>query len=591
MLILGINEGIESSAVLCRDGEVIFAVQEERLSRESGHIGFPYQSVSHCLKAYQLDARNIDHVCWSNLNSPLSEAPDDIMKYYACRARSWPELLLSGDVGAALVRFGGRLPASIGDVLAEWQFSRRKMRSNPSVERLLARCGLDGMKTHRFHHHSNHAASAYYGLRRNFADPHLVFTLDGGGDDACAHVYLARGGRLELLASTAAGHSLGNVYACTTFLMGMRPHEHEYKVMGLAPYADPGKAEGVRHKFQQYLDLDPSNPLRFKRRVRERTTMLLPRMVHDFRFTRFDDVAAGLQQFTEDLLVRWIGSAVKLTGVAHVLAAGGVFMNVKANKRIAELPGIRFFDVFPSCGDESLPFGAVWQCHVNEGGRHEDIRLNEMFLGPDAAEDLPEAKRRYGDVAEFEYIDDPERKTAQLLAAGHIVGRCSGRMEFGARALGNRSILADPRDPVVMSRINQAIKRRDFWMPFAPAVLGEKAEEYLMAPPSLPPDRLSPFMMHSFDTTERGKSLVSAVHPVDGTARAQLVWQTANPTFHALITHFGRLTGTWSVLNTSFNLHGHPIVCGTIDAVEVMLASGLEYVVVDHYLIRKRRPH
>jgi carbamoyltransferase len=589
MLILGLNEGIESSVVLCRDGKVIFAVQEERLSRESGHIGFPYQSVSHCLKAYQLGARNIDYVCWSNFNSPLSETRDDIMKYYARRARSWPELLLTGDAAAALIRVGGRLPTSIGDVLADWQFSRRKARSNPSVERLLARCGLDGITTRRFHHHSNHAASAYYGLRRNVTDPHLVFTLDGGGDDACAHVYLARDGRLERLASTAAGHSLGNVYACTTFLMGMRPHEHEYKIMGLSPYADRQRTETIRQKFDQYLDLDPSNPLRFKRKVRERTTMLLPRMIHDFRFTRFDDIAAGLQQFTEDLLARWINSAVKLTGVANVLAAGGVFMNVKANKRIAELPGIQFFDVFPSCGDESLPFGAVWQCHTKEGGSHEDIHLNDMFLGPDAAEDLSEAKRRYAEVAEFEYIDDPERTTAELLAKGHIVGRCSGRMEFGARALGNRSILADPRSPAVMSRINQAVKRRDFWMPFAPAVLGEKAVEYLTVPSSLPPDRLSPFMMHSFDTTERGKGLVSAVHPADGTARAQLVWQKDNPAFHALITHFGRLTGTWGVLNTSFNLHGHPIVCGTIDAVDVMLASGLEYVMADHYLIRKRR--
>jgi carbamoyltransferase len=294
MLILGINEGIESSVVFCRDGEVLFAVQEERLSRESGHIGFPYQSVSHCLKAYQLDRQNIDHVCWSNLNSPRSETRDGIMQYYAHRARSWPELWLSGDVAAALIRFGGRLPTSIGDVLADWQFSRRKARSNPSVERLLARCGLDGMKTHRFHHHLNHAASAYYGLRRNVTDPHLIFTLDGGGDDACAHVYLARAGRLELLAATAAGHSLGNVYACTTFLMGMRPHEHEYKLMGLAPYAYSSRAEMIRQKLQHYLDLDPANPLRFKRKVRERTTMLLPRMAHDLRFTRFDDVAAAI---------------------------------------------------------------------------------------------------------------------------------------------------------------------------------------------------------------------------------------------------------------------------------------------------------
>lgn len=588
MMILGINEGIDASVVLCRDGEIIFAVQEERLRREKGYIGFPAHAVLHCVKSFELDARSIDHVCWSNLSSPMSETRDDIMKYYASRARSWPELICSGDIVSAFIRFSGQLPASIGDKLAARQISRRKAMHNSSVERLLGRCGFDGMRISRFHHHSNHAASAYYGLRRNSTDPHLVFTLDGGGDDACAHIYLARNGQLHLLSSTPTGNSLGNIYACTTFLMGMRPHEHEYKLMGLAPYADPSKAEAVSKKFERYLDLDPIDPLRFKRKVRERTTMLLPRIVHDFRFTRFDDIAAGLQRFTEDLLVRWIASAVKVTGVSNVLAAGGVFMNVKANKRIAELPEIQFFDVFPSCGDESLPFGAVWQCHAKEAGTHEEIHLNDMFLGPHAMDDLSAAKRRYDDVVEFEFVNDPERRTAELLAAGHIVGRCSGRMEFGARALGNRSILADPRSPEVMSRINQVIKKRDFWMPFAPAVIGEKAAEYLIVPPSLPPDRISPFMMHSFNTTLSGKQLAGSVHPADGTVRAQLVWEKAHPAFHALIAHFGRLTGTWSVLNTSFNLHGHPIVCGAIDAIEVMLASSLQYVMVDHYLIRKR---
>jgi carbamoyltransferase len=588
VLILGINEGIESSVVLCEDGRVIFAIQEERLTRERGRIGFPSQSVMHCLKAYQLDARSIDHVCWSNLSSPMSETRDDIMTYYAGRARSWSELALSGDVASALTRLSGRLPASAGDLLAAWQVWRRKTTRNPSVEQLLARCGLDAMKISRFHHHSNHAASAYYGLRRNSVDPHLVFTLDGGGDDACAHLYLARRGQLELLSATPTGHSLGNVYACTTFLMGMRPHDHEYKLMGLAPYADARAAEAVKQKFERYLDLDPGDPFRFRRKVRERTTMLLPRMVHDFRFTRFDDLAAGLQRFTEELLLRWIDSAVKLTGISNVLAAGGVFMNVKANKRIAELPGIQFFDVCPSCGDESLPFGAVWQCHVREAGSHEEIRLDDLFLGPHATDDLSEAKRRYGEVVEFEFVNDPERRTAELLAAGHIVGRCSGRMEFGARALGNRSILADPRSPGVMPRINKTIKKRDFWMPFAPAVISEKAGEYLVVQPSLHPDRLSPFMMHSFDTTASGKELAGAVHPADGTARAQIVSEKTHPAFHALIAHFGRLTGTWALLNTSFNLHGHPMVSGTMDAIEVMLASDLEYVMADHYLIRKR---
>ncbi len=587
MLILGINEGIEASVVLCRDGQIIFAVQEERLSREKGHIGFPCQAVMHCMKAYQLDPQAIDHVCFSNLSSPMSETRDDVLTYYARRSRSWRDFLVSGDLLGATTRITGALPERIQTLVSAKRYLRRRASNNPLVERQLARCGLDGVKVSRFHHHSNHAASAYYGLRKNIDDPHLVFTLDGGGDDSCAHVYLARKGRLDLLAATPTGHSLGNIYACTTFLMGMRPHEHEHKLMGLAPFADSCRAQAAKEIFEKYLDLDPINVFRFRRKVRERTTMLLPRMLTDFRCMRFDDLAAGLQRFTEDLLVRWISTAIERTGVRDVVAAGGVFMNVKANKRIAELPGIQFFDVFPSCGDESLPFGAVWQCHVQQGQSHTDICMNDIYLGPDATDDLTEAKRRYGDRVEFEYIADPELKTAELLAAGHIVARCSDRMEFGARALGNRSILADPGNPRVVGQISRAIKQRDFWMPFAPAILAERAIEYVVIPPSLPSERISHFMMHSFDTTLAGKELAAAIHPADGTARAQIVFKQVNQSFHNIISHFGRLTGKWAVLNTSFNLHGFPIVCGVSDSIEVLLRSELHYVIAGHYLISK----
>ncbi len=482
----------------------------------------------------------------------------------------------------------GLLPGSMENGIRERQAARRGVANNRTVAEELARCGLDGVPVSRFHHHSNHAASAYYGLRKNWHEPHLVFTLDGGGDDACAHVYLAENGTLRLLAATPTGHSLGNIYAAVTHLLGMRPHEHEYKVMGLAPYADPEQARMQAQTFARYLDLDPADPLRFRRTIPERTSAMLPRLLRDFRLVRFDLVAAGLQRFTEDLVSRWVAGAVASTGVRKVLGAGGVFMNVKANQRIASLPGLDYFDVFPSCGDETLPFGAVWQCHVRQGGALADINFNHLYLGPEAGTDLSEARARYGDVVEFQELDDPELRTAELLAQGHIVARCSGRMEFGARALGNRSILADPSNPSVVQTINRLIKQRDFWMPFAPAVLGERAGDYVHVPASLPHPRISPHMMHACHTTERRADLTAAVHPADHTARVQMVWKELNPSFHRVIEAFGRLTGRWVLLNTSFNLHGFPIVGGACDAIDVLLKSGLEDLVVDRWLIRKR---
>ena len=589
MLILGINEGIDASVVLCRDGRPVFAVQEERLSREKGMIGFPSQAVMQCIKRYGLDARTVTHVCLSNLHSPKSERREDLLDEYVRRARSGREYLRLGDLSGAAARFAGMLPRPLEERARGWQAARRSATNNLTVREQLARCGLDGIPVSRFHHHSNHAASAYYGLRKNWHEPHLVFTLDGGGDDACAHVYLAQDGVLRLLAATPTGHSLGNIYASVTYMLGMRPHEHEYKVMGLAPYADAEQARPFAQKFARYLDLDPGNPLRFRRTIAERTSSILPRLLQDFRMVRFDLVAAAVQHFTEDLVRRWIAGAVAQTGVRKVLAAGGVFMNVKMNQRIAEMPDVEFFDVFPSCGDETLPFGAVWQCHVEQGGALPEIHFDDLYLGPEAGTDMAEARARFGELVDFHELPDPEGRTAELLAEGHVVARCAGRMEFGARALGNRSILADPSHPSVVNSINRLIKQRDFWMPFAPAILAEQAGRYVRLSDALPRPRVSPYMMHAFDTTEQQADFAAAVHPADGTARAQMVWRELNPSFHALIDAFGRLTGRWVLLNTSFNLHGYPIVSGACDAVDVLLKSGLDYLVIDRWLVTKRR--
>lgn len=589
MLILGINEGIDASVVLCEDGRPIFAVQEERLSREKGTIGFPSQAVMHCIKQYGLNARTVAHVCLSNLHSPKGERREELLDEYVRRARSGTEYLRIGDLSGAAARFAGMLPRSLEERARGWQVSRRSATNNGAVQEQLARCGLDGVPVSRFHHHSNHAASAYYGLRKNWHEPHLVFTLDGGGDDACAHVYLARDGALRLLSATPTGHSIGNIYASVTYMLGMRPHEHEYKVMGLAAYADVEEARPFARRFARYVDLDPDNPLRFRRTIAERTSAILPRLLQDFRMVRFDMVAAAVQLFTEDLVCRWIADAVAQTGVRNVLAAGGVFMNVKVNQRIAELPAVEFFDVFPSCGDETLPFGSVWQCHVQQGGAVADLHFHDMYLGPEAGTDLADARARFGGQVDFHELTDPEAGTAELLAQGHVVARCTGRMEFGARALGNRSILADPSQPAVVNRINRSIKHRDFWMPFAPAILAEQAAHYLRLPDALPRPRLSPHMMHAFTTTEHRDDFAAAIHPADGTARAQIVWANSNPSFHRLIDAFRRLTGRGVLLNTSFNLHGFPIVGGACDAVDVFLKSDLAYLVVDRWLVTKRQ--
>jgi carbamoyltransferase len=585
MTLIGINESHGSSVVVMDAGRAVFALQDERVNRRKNASGFPHDALRFTLEHLSLAAEDLEAICLSNLVSPVltrdshlafydRTAERTVVQALADQARRDARLALRSTPARPLKKAVERVlgaPGTGADFPAE-----------------LALHGLGGVPLKRTHHHLNHAASAYFGLRIDPDEPYLVLTLDGGGDEDCARVYRAQAGELELLARTAAGHSLGNIYGRVTHLMGMTPLEHEYKLMGLAPYADPAHAAPLVERLRGYLDLDPTNPLCFKRKTRESTSLIEPRLARDFPRARFDSFAAAIQTYTEELVVRWVQAAVRETGIRKVLAAGGVFMNVKANKLISELPEIEHFDVFPSCGDESLPFGALWLAEAERTpSAGAGIEFDSYYLGPDASYDLAEARTRYAGRVEFRELADADFHAARLLAEGRVVARCTGRMEFGARALGNRSILADPAKPDVVDEINKMIKQRDFWMPFAPALLREGAEDYVRIPSTLPDPGVSPYMMHTFDTTERRREFPAAIHRYDQTTRALVLTVEQNPALHRLISEYDRLSGKSIVLNTSFNLHGFPIVMGACDAVDVMLRSSIEHLIVNDTLVTK----
>ncbi|HMB93819.1 MAG TPA: carbamoyltransferase C-terminal domain-containing protein, partial [Rhodothermales bacterium] len=323
--------------------------------------------------------------------------------------------------------------------------------------------------------------------------------------------------------------------------------------------------------------------LAFERRTRQRINDLNDRLTADLLGKRFDWVSAGLQAFTEALLTSWIDQVVAASGVPRVLAAGGVFMNVKANKCIAELASVESFEAFPSCGDESLPLGAYYLAAAERFGEVAVPSLAHYYLGDDLDErETLVALRRSG----FTY-DRPhqiDEAVADVLVAGHPIARCAGRMEFGARALGNRSILGDPKNEDLVRVINMMVKKRDFWMPFAPIVKANRQEDYLHNPKQL----RSPYMMMTFDTREDAfRDLIAAVHNADLTCRAQLLTEAQNPDMYAILEAFEARTGRAVLLNTSFNLHGYPIVRTAEEALAVLRDSGLEYLQVGPYLVSK----
>ena len=372
-----------------------------------------------------------------------------------------------------------------------------------------ARIGFDNGRLVPVIHHTAHAAAAYYGSA--WKNKVLVLTCDGGGDRVSATVNIAENGQIEQIASIPESDSLGHLYSMVTYYMGMMPLEHEYKVMGLAPYVgDPKKAGEHAKLFADLFEFDSKNPLVWRRCKGVPSMFSAYGLVRKLLYRqRFDLVAAGLQQFIEDMLIQWVRNCVRETGIHRVACGGGVFMNVKANKEILALPEVEELFVFPSCGDETNSIGAAYWVYAQERLRSNqpvDIEpLGPIYLGRgfDDSEVETALKEYKGtNPIRYEHVENIERLTAETLACGEIVARAKGRMEFGARALGNRSILARADNMEAVRIINDMIKNRDFWMPFAPAVLAERADDYYIKPKPM----FAPYMIIAFDSRPEARA-------------------------------------------------------------------------------------
>jgi carbamoyltransferase len=559
---LAFHAGHNSSALIGDETGILYAIQEERLNQEKNYWGFPRLALRSCLEhvgATVADVKQIaygGHQVFSRYHSR-----DDVIESYKRQET------LRGKLRQRVV---------VPMVLAV-----RPDYGQRGLKKMLADEGMGSIPLVHYDHHLCHATSAYFGLRKSAERPYLVLSCDGSGDDQCASVSVMGGGKLRMVAQTNWGNSLGAIYSWITYGMGFVPFEHEYKLMGMAPYASPSAARAAAQIFHRYLGLS-GNGLSFRRKTLKRTSDVAGNLFEDLRGERFDHVCAGLQLFTEDILCEWTQHAVRATGVRDVLAAGGVFMNVKANKRISELPEVDSFEAFPSCGDETLPFGAFFLALRDQIGDAQVKGLSHFYLG-----DAPDEGQSLAAIQKSGYRHTkPEsmaREVAELLASGHPVARCAGPMEFGARALGNRSILADPKDQDVVRVINRMVKKRDFWMPFAPMVLDRRQDDYIKNPKKLS----SPYMMMTFDTRDNFRDLIAAVHNADLTCRAQILERPMNPAMYDIVEAFEAKTGRGVVLNTSFNLHGFPIVRTAEEALHVFRESGLEHLQIGDRLVHK----
>ncbi|WP_038249429.1 carbamoyltransferase C-terminal domain-containing protein [Ghiorsea bivora] len=568
MKVLGIHDGHNGSAALYEDGVILAAIQEERLYYQKNWTGYPEQSVKWVLESTGTAPLDIDAVVFNGHHMPKKLSKDEMIEAHKLR---W-------DMKAKVKSFLKK-----GVVGQKFTEARQKERIQDAVS-----SGFLASQVEFIDHHKCHASAAYHGWGR-YDEPILVLTCDGAGDRICASVNIGEKGKLTRISSVPETESIGSLYACITTVMGFAPLEHEYKLMGMAPYADPKYAKPVADIFREHFAFNPDDKLTWKRVAGSPPPYFGYWYWRDkLAGIRFDSIMGGLQIFAEEFIAQWVENCIKHTGASKVALGGGFFMNVKANKVIMELDAVTDMFVFPSCGDEMNAPGACFAYASDKGEGMGIPALENIYWGPSYTDDeikgcLDAYSRKDEVIAEY-FGEKVNSKVASLLVDGEVVARFSGREEMGARSLGNRAILANPTDSEVITLINKMIKKRDFWMPFASSIKIEHRHDYLVNPK----DVSSPYMILTFDTTDEGQEKLRAgTHPQDKTIRPQEVSQASNPDYWDLINKFEKLTGQGGILNTSFNLHGLPVVHTPEQALDVFLDSGLTSLQLEGYLVRK----
>lgn len=578
--ILGVSESHNASAALLKDGELVAAAQEERFTREKNASGYPKNAIDYCLKYARIKASDLELVVIADKVVPpiFDKSPENAHLERNFFLDKFLDLETALELKFPFIRdLSFKLYRSFNNL--------NRIDSRPArIKKLKKYFRLNEDKFVFVDHHLCHGLAALYssGLAQ-IGGEILIFTADGVGDNLSATLSIFDKNGVKKLYSNPSQNSLGFFYQHITEFLGFKPIEDEYKVMGLASYVPDSKSEKVYKKIKEFVDFDKKD-LIWKFKVNELLfKKMLPNILKGFRF---DAIASGAQRILEDSLLFWIENNIKKYSTDNIVCGGGVIANIKANQKIANLKPLRNAFFMFSPGDESNSIGAAYQGYLNLTKAYlPEIKLvNNLYLGPGFSDseierEIKRAKLKF----KTSKPKNLEKEVAKLLAKGEVVARFSGRMEFGSRALGNRSILANPSKLEVVFFINSAIKNRDFWMPFAPTILKEKAREYL-----IPHKASSPFMTVSFDTTEKArKDLAATIHSFDKTTRPQILERQTNPDYYQLIKEFEKITGIGALLNTSFNLHGEPIVCTPQDAIRVFQISGLKYLNIGPFLISK----
>jgi carbamoyltransferase len=572
MRILGVSDGMTGGAALLEEGTIVSAIHEERLTRAKMATGFPRQAIGKVLEDTRTRPQEVGAIAVATVNEFFRA---EAIAYDGWLLREQAPLKEALLAASSLVnRVCGAQPflqRSYYELKSVLGRARRK-----AIERLLRHDWGFTCPITFIDHHFAHACSAYF--TSGLAEA-TVITMDGAGDNCSSRVYSVADGRFRQRGHVDSFDSLGNYYAYVTHLCGFKAQKHEGKVTGLAAYGEPIYADLLR-RFITYEDGRTRN----RGRVFYWTAVKAIEQALPASFRR-EDLAASMQHVLEEVGGAYIRHWVDETGCGDLALAGGVFANVKLNQRIHELPNVRSVFVHPGMGDEGLPVGAAFALAVAQaraaGTSVRAAPLAHCYLGPgDSEAEIERAVASAGGAALR--VPAIEARIAELLARGRVVARCAGRMEYGPRALGNRSILYQATDPTVNDWLNKKLQRTEF-MPFAPVTLAEAADQCYEGLDGA--RHAARFMTITFDCSAEMKARCPAVVHVDGTARPQLIDRATNPSYYAILEAYRRRTGLPSLINTSFNMHEEPIVCTAADAVRAFRESDLDYLALGDYLL------
>jgi carbamoyltransferase len=602
MKVLGISPlDKDSTITLVEDGVITYAAAEERFTRVKLQDGFPWRALDDALQTTGTRLAEIDRVVYPFLTY------DEETRLFERNLAKERDFLDETEVNATMEELRdarGRIPTGRAAVpgLADpnERFEKgllksvayRMLASEGVVSRNIAkrsseRWGRDasafhfrwqqelesalgelelGGKLKRVEHHLSHAANAFF---KSGYDEALVVTLDGYGSGLSGSINTGRNGRIDRIHGQEYPHSLGTFYESVTSALGFTPSRHEGKIVGLAAYGDPAVLGDIlRRRFVQ-------NNGGF--RIVETNNVYFARLLAT-QFPKID-VAAAYQRILEEVATAYVSQYVRKTGLRNLVLSGGVVANVKLNQRLREIEGVDGIFIHPNMGDGGCGTGAALLEFA--GSAETAKRLGDVYLGPRFSSDQIAGVLHRAQLPCTQYRPI-EPKIAMLLAAGKVVARFEGRMEYGPRALGHRSILYHAKEPAVNQWLNQRLGRTEF-MPFAPATLHEHRDACYQNVKGA--DFAAQFMTLTFDCTDAMKRDCPAAVHVDGTARPQLVTADSSPGFHRILTEYYKLTGVPSVINTSFNMHEEPIVCTPDDAIRAFLQGNLDYLAMGDFLV------